>query len=100
MQTKITVIINNPTDPEAFEREFPELLTIAKSLPGQLRLESAKVWPKEDGTPTPAYRTLDFYFESYDAASQAVSVPQAGQFFQKLGEMGGTFMGLFSEVEQ
>jgi hypothetical protein len=100
MQTKITLIIDNPADPEAFEREFPELLADAKALPGQVRLESAKVWPHEDGTPTPAHRTLDIYFESYDAASHAVSVPETGAFFGKLDSMGGTFTGLFCEVEE
>ncbi len=100
MQTKITLIIDNPTDPEAFEREYQDLLASARALPGQVRLESAKVWPKEDGTPAPAHRTLDIYFDTYDAASRAVSVPEAGAFFEKLAGMGGSFTGLFSEVEQ
>ena len=77
MQTKITLIIDNP-----------------------VRLESAKVWPKEDGTATPAYRILDLYFEDYAAASDAVNTAAAAAFFEALARAGGSgFTGLFSEVE-
>jgi hypothetical protein len=31
------------------------------------------VWPKEDGTPTPAYRMMDLYFADYAAASAAAA---------------------------
>jgi hypothetical protein len=99
MQTKITIIIDNPADPGAFEGGYPALRERAEQLPGLVRLESAKVWPKEDGTATPAHRTLDLYFEDYAAASNAVTTAEAGAFFQELGELGGTFTGLFSEVE-
>ena len=34
---------------------------MARKLPGLTRLQSSKVWPKEDGSPTPAYRLLDLY---------------------------------------
>ncbi|MDQ0727243.1 EthD family reductase [Microbacterium sp. W4I20] len=100
MSTKVTLVIENPTDPEAFENVYPEIKTLAAQLPGLQRLESAKVWPKEDGTPTPAHRTLDLYFETYEAASAAVAVPAAGEFFQKLVGTGVPFIGLFSDVEE
>ena len=99
MQTKITVIIDNPAAPELFEREMPAILDHAEALPGLLRLESAKVWPKEDGTETPAYRTLDLYFEDYGSASNAVGTPAAGALFATLAKAGGSFTGLFCEVE-
>lgn len=100
MATKITLVIDNPTDPDAFERTYPELVEIAQTLPELRRLESAKVWPKEDGTPTPAHRTLDLYFDSYDDASAAVATPEAGAFFGRLGAAGTSFTGLFSDLEQ
>ncbi|MCP2032332.1 hypothetical protein L1277_002435 [Okibacterium sp. HSC-33S16] len=100
MQTKITLIIDNPEDPGAFESSYPELLSLGLALPRLVRTESALVFPKEDGTPTPAHRTLDFYFETYEDASNAVTTPEAGAFFQKLGELGTGFTGLFSEVEE
>ena len=59
MPTKITLIIDNPADPAAFEDAYPEVESLARRLPGLRRTEAAKVWPKEDGTPTPAHRTLD-----------------------------------------
>jgi hypothetical protein len=100
MTTKITLVIDNPADPDAFEQAYEGLLDVAQSLAGLRRLESAKVWPKEDGTPTPAHRTLDLYFDSYDDASAAVQTPEAGAFFSRLSATGVTFTGLFSDVEQ
>jgi len=100
MPTKITLIIDNPSDPTAFENDYAELSALAGKLPGLRRVESAKVWPKEDGTPTPAHRTLDLYFDSYDDASAAVAAPEAGEFFQRLGGTGTSFTGLFSDIEE
>jgi hypothetical protein len=100
MATKITLIIDNPADPDAFESAYPKIEELAGQLPALRRLEAAKVWPKEDGTPTPAHRTLDLYFDSYDDASAAVAVPAAGAFFQELAGTGVTFTGLFSDIEK
>jgi len=100
MPTKITIIIENPTDVAQFESGYPEIAALAEQLPGLRRLEAAKVWPKEDGTPTPAHRTLDMYFDSYDDASDAVATPIAGEFFQRLVGSGVPFSGLFSDIER
>jgi len=99
MATKITLVIDNPEDPAAFEPVYQSVRTAAATLPKLQRLESAKVWPKEDGTPTPAYRTLDLYFESYDDASAATATPAAGQLFGALIESKVTFTGLFSDID-
>jgi uncharacterized protein (TIGR02118 family) len=80
VETKITIIYDNPQDPEAFEAAFPEHLALARKVPGIQRMESSKVWPKEDGSPTPAYRMVDLYFTDYDAASAAVTTEEAGAF--------------------
>jgi uncharacterized protein (TIGR02118 family) len=102
MTTKITVIFDNPTDPEAFEADYQAgHVALARALPGVQRLEAAKVWPKEDGTPTPAYRIIDLYFADYDAASAAVTTPEAGAWFgdvQRLGTAG--FKAIFFDVEE
>lgn len=100
MPTKITIIIENPVDPAQFEAAYPEIVALAAQLPAMRRIESAKVWPKEDGTPTPAHRTLDMYFDSYEDASAAVAVPIAGEFFQRLVGTGVAFSGLFSGIEE
>ena len=97
MPTKITLIIDNPANPDEFEKAYAEVLEAAKTFPKLRRFESAKVWPKEDGTPTPAYRTLDLYFDSYEDASAAVATPVAGAVFG--GLQGTPVTGLFSEVE-
>jgi len=71
--TKISFVYSNPTDPAAFEAAYPEQLALARKLPGLTRLQTSKVWPKEDGSPTPAYRLLDLYFADYAAASDAAA---------------------------
>jgi uncharacterized protein (TIGR02118 family) len=71
--TKISFVYSNPADPDAFEAAYPAQLELARKLPGLTRLQAAKVWPKEDGTPTPAYRLLDLYFTDYAAASAAAA---------------------------
>ncbi|WP_430783246.1 hypothetical protein [Actinoplanes sp. G11-F43] len=100
MPTKITLIIDDPADPETFEMAYAGALAAAITLPKLRRTESAKVWPKEDGTATPAYRTLDLYFDSYADASAAVTTPAAGALFGGLVETGVPFKGLFSDIEQ
>ena len=100
MPTKISIIYDNPVDPAVFEEGYPAQLVLAKALPGLQRIESAKVWPKEDSTPTPAYRTIDLYFDDYDAASKAVTTPEAGAFFPTIFELGtGGVRILFSDIE-
>ena len=98
--TKITAIYDNPKDPETFEAGHHDQLALAKKIPGVTRIESAKVWPKEDGSETPAYRVLDLYFTDYDAASKAVTTPEAGAFVSKVFELatGGVRL-LFVDVE-
>jgi hypothetical protein len=71
--TTITLIFDNPRDPAKFEQDYPHQLTLAKKIPGIQRVETSKVWPKEDGSPTPAYRLVNLYFADYDAAGRAVA---------------------------
>jgi hypothetical protein len=99
MPTKITLIIDNPDDTAAFETAYAAVRSAAEGFPELRRIESAKVWPKEDGSPTPAYRTLDLYFDSYEDASAAVATPVAGAVFGGLIGTGVTFTGLFSDIE-
>jgi uncharacterized protein (TIGR02118 family) len=98
--TKITVIYDNPTDPEAFEAAYADgVIDTAKLLPGVQSVETSKVWPKEDGSPTPAYRMIDIYFVDYDSASAAVTTPEAGALFPRLFGLGAAGIKiLFSDV--
>ncbi|GIE36170.1 ethyl tert-butyl ether degradation protein EthD [Actinoplanes italicus] len=99
MPTKITLIIDNPADPDGFEKVYAGIRTAAEKFPKLQRLESAKVWPKEDGTATPAHRTLDLYFDTYDDASAAVTTQAAAELFSALVGSGVPFKGLFSDIE-
>jgi uncharacterized protein (TIGR02118 family) len=100
-ETKLTIIYENPTDPDAFERAYvADQLEAVRRIPGYLRLEASKVWPKEDGSPTPAYRMIDLYFPGYDEASLAVTTPEAGAFIEALFRLAtGGVRILMSEVE-
>jgi uncharacterized protein (TIGR02118 family) len=102
MPTKITVIYDNPTDPEAFEAAYADgQVELAKALPGLERIETSKVWPKEDGTPTPAYRLIDMYFPSYEVASAAVATPEAAALFPSIfGAATGGVRILFADIEE
>lgn len=97
--TKITFVYSNPADPGAFEAAYPDQLALARKLPGLVRLEASKVWPKEDGSPTPAHRVLDLYFADYDAASAAAA--EAGPLVGATKEhaTGGVII-LFTQVRE
>jgi uncharacterized protein (TIGR02118 family) len=101
MTTKITLIFDNPVDPAAFESSYPDLVDRARKVPGVLRMETSKVWPKEDGTATPAYRMIDLYFADYDEANASLGTPEMGAFFPRALELAsGGMTGLFSNVEE
>lgn len=102
MPTKITVIYDNPTDPDEFEAGYARgQVDLAAALPGLQSIETSKVWPKEDGSPTPAYRMIDLYFPDYDTASAAVTTEQAAALFPSIfGLASGGVRILFSDVEQ
>lgn len=102
MPTKITVIYSNPLDPSVFEKGYCDgQVALARKLPGIERFEISKVWPKEDGTPTPAYRMMDLYFADYDTASAAVATPEAAVLFPSIFDLAtGGVQILFSDVEQ
>jgi uncharacterized protein (TIGR02118 family) len=77
MPVKLTVVYDNPTDPDAFEKHYKSVhVPLAQKIPNVRKAEVAKVFPKEDGSPTPAYRTVDLYFDSYDDACAAVATPE------------------------
>ena len=99
METKITVIYDNPDDPDAFELRYPDQLALARKIPGIVKIETSKVWPKEDGSPTPAYRYIDLYFSDYATASAAVTTDAAGEFFGSVSELAtGGVRITFAEV--
>jgi uncharacterized protein (TIGR02118 family) len=102
MPTKITIIYDNPTDPAAFEAGYAgNQVALAKALPGLTRIETSKVWPKEDGTATPAYRMMDLYFDSYESASAAVTTPEAAALFPSIfGLATGGVRIAFADVEE
>ena len=99
--TKITLIYDNPDDPTAFEAGYTDQLALAMAIPGIERTEGSKVSPKEDGSPTPAYRMLDLHFSDYDAASEAVTTEAAAAFFPAVLESAtGGVRIVFAEIEE
>jgi hypothetical protein len=72
----------------------------ARRIPGYVRFEASKVWPKADGSPTPAHRMIDLYYPDYDAACLAVTTPEAGAFFEAMARLStGGVRVLMSEIE-
>ena len=101
MSTKITIIYDNPESPDVFEAGYPEQVTLARRLPGVERIESARVWPKENGSPTPAYRPLDLYFADYDAASKAVTTPEVAELIPHIRNLAtGGVRIVFADIEK
>lgn len=49
MATKITFIYDHPNDPAAFETDNPDLLAMAKAIPGFQRIQVSRVRPKSIG---------------------------------------------------
>jgi uncharacterized protein (TIGR02118 family) len=100
MPTKITLIYENPQDSAAFEDGYPSHFSLARKIPNVQWIEGSKVWPKEDGSPTPAYRLFDMYFADYDAASTAVSTEEAEAFFANAFELStGGVRIVFADIE-
>ena len=100
MTTKITIIYDNPRDPEAFEGAYLGQLALARRIPSLQKVETSKVMPKEDGSPTPAYRLVDLHFADYDTASAAVTTPEAAAFFPPTVELAtGGVRIVFAEVQ-
>jgi uncharacterized protein (TIGR02118 family) len=100
VSTKITLIYDNTTDPDAFESGYPDQLALAKTIPTIERVEASKVWPKEDGSATPLYRLVDLYFSDYDSASAAVASEEAAAFFPAVFELAtGGVRIVFADVE-
>ena len=101
MSVKLTVVYDNPTDPAAFEEHYKSVhLPLAMKIPHVKRAELAKVFPKEDGTPTPAYRTADLYFDSYDDACAAVATPEGQAAVKDALHVGtGGVRFLLSDIE-
>ena len=100
VSTKIAIIYDNPKDPALFESGYAAQLAMVKAINGVQNVESSKVWPKEDGSPTPAYRLLDLYFVDYDSASAAVNTSEAGAFLTHVFDLGtGGVRILFAQVE-
>ena len=102
MPVKLTVIVDNPNDPGAFEAHYnsPANRELLGKIPDVQRVESAKVFPKEDGSPTPAYRTIDIYFSDYATACAALGSPEAGELAGGLAQAAtGGIRFLLSDIE-
>ncbi len=101
MSVKLSVVYDNPSDPAAFEKHYKEIhVPLAGKIPHVQRAELAKVLPKEDGSPTPAYRLAELYFPDYKTACDAIASPEGKATLadaQQLGSAGVKF--LLSEIE-
>ncbi len=96
MSVKLSVVYDNPTDPEAFEKYYTDVhLPLVAKVPNIRRAETAKIFPKEDGSPTPAYRLAELYFDDYETASASIASPEGQAALadaKQLGSAGVKFL--------
>lgn len=98
----LTIIVDNPSDAGAFEAHYNSAAykELLGKVPDIQRVESAKVLPKGDGSPTPAYRTIDIHFYDYATACAALESPQAGELAGGLAQAAtGGIRFLLSDIE-
>ena len=70
-------------------------------MPSTIRIETSKVWPKEDGSATPAYRFIDLYFTDYETASKAVTTEAVSAFVKEILDLAtGGVRITFADVEE
>lgn len=100
MTVKLTVVYDNPKDADAFEEHYAgPHAALAGKLPDVQRVETAKVFPKEDGSPTPAYRTADLYFVDYATACAALASPEGRALAEDVDAVAtGGYRMLLSQV--
>ncbi len=101
MSVKLTVVYDNPTDPDDFEQHYKSVhVPLAAKVAGMRRAELAKVFPKEDGSPTPAYRVAELYFDDYAAACAAVATPEGQALLRDAMHLGtGGVKFLLCDIE-
>ncbi len=102
MSVKLTVVYDNPKDPQSFEEHYRSThVPLAVKVPGVRRTELAKVFPKEDGSATPAYRVAELYFDDYKSAVEAVGTPEGKALLQDAQQLGtGGVKFLLCDIEQ
>jgi hypothetical protein len=66
-----------------------------------LRIETERVWPKEDGSATSAYRLIDMYLSDDDEACEAVTHAAGRRVLPSAFELAtGGARAVFAEVEE
>ena len=102
---KLTAFYTPPSDEAAFEEHYVSVhVPLAASLPGLVRMETARGTGTPDGRPAPYSRTADLYFASSDAITAAfasdagkATARDAGQLAKRTGS---TLTMQISEVDE
>ena len=102
---KPTAFYTPPSDEAAFEEHYVAVhLPLAASLPGLLRMETARGTGTPDGGPAPYSRTADLYFASSEALTAAFASDAGratGRDASTLAKRtGSTLTMMISEVDQ
>jgi hypothetical protein len=102
MTTKIELLVDDLDAAQAaFDDAVPGLLAQARLLPDVQRIETGTVWPREDGSATPASRTFALYFPGYEEASAATASPEGYRFFSAFYLAAGQLVTeLFTDVSE
>lgn len=101
---KVTVLYTPPTDPAAFDEYYLSThIPLAATLPGLLRMETARQVGTPDGSPSPYHRTADLYFEDMDAIGAAFGSTEGAAAAKDAADLaartGSSTVFLISEVD-
>lgn len=101
---KVTALYTPPTDPEAFEAHYLSVhAPLAETIPGLVRIETARAIGNADGSAAPYHRTADLYFEDLAAVQAGFSSEQGRATAQDAGSLaartGSTLTIMISEVD-
>jgi uncharacterized protein (TIGR02118 family) len=97
---KLVILIQPLEDQSAFDETWPEFLHLAESMPDLRREATCRVERHLFGS-TPFEMIHELYFDSLDAAQQAMATPQgrsAGKLLQQL--TGGRMILFFADHKE
>ncbi|MGI5143103.1 MULTISPECIES: EthD family reductase [unclassified Streptomyces] len=77
---KLTVLYEQPADPEAFDKHYFQTHTpLVRALPGLDRFEVAFTLPDADGTPALYHLIAELYFPDAQTMQAAMASPQGAE---------------------
>ena len=102
---KITALYTPPADPAAFDEHYTSVhAPLAATMPGLVRMETARQLGTPDGRPAPYHRTAELYFADMAAVQAAFASDEGRATAQDASDLasrtGSTMTLMISEVDE